>query len=88
MLSNISEKVRYKALRNSSSAFINRKDVRDAIFSRDDYKCVVCGSSDNLQIDHIHSVYSVLKKKYPIEKLNSEENLRTLCRHCNLSKLP
>lgn len=88
MLSNISEKVRYKALRNSSSAFINRKDVRDAIFSRDNNKCIICGSTDNLQIDHIHSVYSVIKGQYPLERLNSEENLRTLCNHCNASKKP
>ena len=88
MLSNISEKVRYKALRNSSSAFIKRMDVRSMIFSRDGYKCVICGSSDDLQIDHIHSVYSVIKGKFPIEKLNTIENLRTLCMHCNASKIP
>lgn len=88
MLSNISEKVRYKALRNSSSAFIKRIDVRNVIFARDNYKCVICGSSDDLQIDHIHSVYSVIKGKYPMEELNTIENLRILCKHCNASKIP
>lgn len=88
MLSNISERIRYKALRNSSSAFIKRKDVRDVVFERDKYKCQICGSSEQLEVDHINSVYSVLKDKYPMSKLNTLENLRTLCKSCNSRKAP
>ena len=80
--------VRYKALRNSSSGFIKRSDVRDYVFSRDGYKCVYCGSREHLQVDHIISVYAVLNGKLPIDDLNRAENLQTLCIRCNASKTP
>lgn len=87
LFSNTSEKIRYKALRNSSSAFIKRKDVREYIFKRDGYKCS-CGSTSNLEIDHINSVYSASRGKYPIKLLNTPDNLITICKHCNSSKRP
>ncbi len=88
MFYNISERIRYKALRNSSSAFIKRKDVRTIVFERDKYRCQICGSSEKLEVDHINSVYSVLKGRYPMSKLNTLENLRTLCGSCNSRKAP
>jgi 5-methylcytosine-specific restriction endonuclease McrA len=81
-------KTRYKALRNASSGFIKRKDVRDIIFKRDNYKCVICGGNKNLTIDHIISVWQVAKDNFPISLLNTEKNLRTLCQKCNFSKTP
>ena len=87
-LGNINPKIRYNALRNSSSAFIKRKDVREFILKRDNFKCVQCGSTDSLEIDHINSVYSVHIGKYDIQKLNTEQNLQTLCKQCNSSKMP
>ena len=88
LFSNISEKVRYKSLRNSSSAFIKRKDVREIVLKRGGYRCAICGSTDDLEIDHIYSVYSVLHGRYPLDKLNTSDNLRVLCKHCNSSKTP
>lgn len=81
-------RVRYKAIRNSSSSFIKRKDVREAILKRDDCKCTICGSKENLTIDHIISVYSVALKKYPLDLLNRKDNLRSLCLSCNCRKAP
>ena len=81
-------KIRYMAIRNSSSAFIKRHDVREIIFKRDNYKCVLCGSILDLQVDHTVSVYQVAKNKYPIEKLNVKSNLMTLCYKCNAGKAP
>jgi len=81
-------KLKYKKLRNSSSAFIKRKDVKDYIFKRDNYKCVLCGGKKNLQVDHIHSVWEVVHNKYPLELLNTEGNLQILCKKCNAGKSP
>jgi len=82
------ERLKYKTIRSSSSSFTQRKDVRDFIFKRDNYQCVLCGSKENLQLDHIHSIYQVANNLYPIELLNTEENLRTLCKKCNAGKTP
>ena len=82
------KKLHYKTIRNSSSSFTQQKNVRDFIFKRDNYQCVSCGSKDNLQLDHIHSIYQVANNLYPIELLNTENNLQTLCRKCNAGKSP
>lgn len=52
--------------------------LREEIFKNDEYKCVECGSTDNLSIDHI----------IPRSKggTNKKENLRTLCIKCNSKK--
>lgn len=51
------------------------KAKRARIYKRDGYKCLHCGSSRNLTLDHI----------VPISKHggSNEENLQTLCRRCN-----
>jgi len=82
------ERLKYKTIRNSSSSFTQRKDVRGFIFKRDKYQCVLCGSKENLQLDHVHSIYQVAKNLYPIELLNTEDNLQTLCKKCNERKSP
>lgn len=48
------------------------------VFAKDNFKCVKCGSEENLQIDHI----------YPRSKGggNEPDNLQTLCRSCNIRK--
>lgn len=81
-------KVRYDALRGTSSGFISKKEVRDAIMEKCDKKCVKCSSTDNLQVDHIVSVYLSAKGEFPIEELNTYENLTILCETCNLRKSP
>ena len=82
------QRVRYKAYRNISSSFIKRKDVRLYVLNRDNNKCQLCGSADNLQIDHIISVFLASGSRMSIYKLNSSGNLRTLCNKCNASKSP
>jgi len=81
-------KVRYKGLRMSSSNFIKRKDVRAFVFAKDDFQCVLCGSKDNLQVDHIISVHRAATGGFPICELNKLNNLQTLCSSCNAAKNP
>ncbi len=81
-------RIRYKALRNSSSGFIRRADVRQIIFEKYHGKCYICGSTDNLQIDHIISVYKFAVQRLPYKDLNKEENLALICRRCNCQKRP
>jgi len=76
---NKGEKAYKQYLRNEASNYIKRPAVREFILQRDNYKCVYCGSTENLQIDHIKSVYSGGE--------NSIDNLQTLCRSCNTGKL-
>ena len=52
--------------------------MRFAIYDRDHYRCRMCGSKYNLEIDHI----------YPISKggKSTFDNLQTLCHSCNVKK--
>ena len=54
------------------------KEVVDAVWKRDGGKCVYCGSTENLQLDHI----------IPFSKggATTVENLQLLCQKCNLQK--
>ena len=79
-------KVRLKSLRNSSSNFIKKKEVRKIIFDLYNNKCYLCDSKEDLQIDHIVSVYRCAKNEFPIQKLNSIENLALICKKCNCGK--
>lgn len=84
----IRKKEIFRRLRNVSTAFINRKDVKHSILSRDGYKCKICGSVEFLQIDHIVSVFACFHGEIHINELNKESNLQTLCRSCNAAKIP
>jgi len=79
---------KYKALRSSSSNFVSKKEVRSYIFERDNFKCVECGSTEMLTIDHINSVWSAFMGLSSIKKLNIKQNLQVLCLKCNSGKLP
>jgi hypothetical protein len=48
------------------------------VFRRDKFRCVVCGSNENLQIDHIRPVIA--------GGTHDKRNLQTLCKKCNLKK--
>ena len=51
---------------------------RNAIYQRDNYRCVYCGSQNNLTLDHV----------FPFSKGGQEtlNNLVTCCRSCNSRK--
>lgn len=51
---------------------------RKEIFDRDGWKCVFCGDTKNLQVDH----------KFPFSQGGTTEmgNLQTLCKQCNKEK--
>lgn len=51
------------------------KTLRESIFLRDGYKCLFCGSTEGLEIDHI--------KPVSVGGDNAADNLRTLCGPCN-----
>lgn len=53
-------------------------ETREAVFERDGNRCLKCGSSNDLSIDHI----------VPLSKGgdNDTNNLQTLCKTCNSSK--
>jgi hypothetical protein len=52
--------------------------LRQAVYERDAYRCVKCGSHKDLSLDHIH----------PESKggATTLKNLQTMCRPCNSSK--
>lgn len=82
-------RTRYKALRYSSDSFIHRPDVRQCIYQKNNGRCYLCGKTENLQIDHIVSVYRYAREKIePIKGLNSYDNLALICGSCNSKKTP
>lgn len=54
------------------------KAVRQAVYERDGHRCLECGTTENLSLDHI----------YPWSLGGSDDidNLQTLCRPCNSRK--
>ena len=55
---------------------INEVLMREAVYTRDNHKCVCCGSLDDLTLDHIKPKASKGAKWYI-------ENLQTMCGRCN-----
>ncbi len=54
-------------------------DLKEQVKSRDQYRCLCCGATKRLQVDHIASSYSGGGR-------NHLENLQTLCAECNSAK--
>lgn len=52
--------------------------LRQFVYERDGYRCVRCGATNDLTLDHVHP--------WVLGGVNSADNLRTLCRSCNSSK--
>ena len=80
MAMTFSAKLKYKHRRNTASKYTANPKIRAKIFSRDNYKCVLCGSTENLTIDHIISIYR--------GGTDDDDNLQTLCNRCNAGKAP
>jgi hypothetical protein len=51
---------------------------RERIYARDGFRCVECGTDEDLTLDHIHP--------RSLAGSDRDENLRTLCRPCNSRK--
>jgi 5-methylcytosine-specific restriction protein A len=51
------------------------RNTRRRILRRDGYRCVMCGSPDNLSVDHI------IPRVVRVD--NRDHNLRTLCQSCH-----
>lgn len=77
---NTSERLNYIHNRIRASAYTKKPEVRFRILQRDNYHCVQCGSTNNLTIDHIVSIYR--------GGTNKDTNLQTLCNSCNSRKSP
>lgn len=54
------------------------EQLRQAVFERNGFKCLHCGTPTNLTIDHIIPLFK--------GGTNDEFNLQTLCRSCNSKK--
>jgi len=52
--------------------------IKRDVYERDNHTCLVCGTTENLTIDHI--------KPRIMGGTNNINNLQTLCKHCNLEK--
>lgn len=52
--------------------------LRNAVYQRDGYRCLTCGSADRLSLDHV--------RPWSLGGKDTFENLRTLCLPCNWSR--
>lgn len=67
-----------KIFNNSNKRDVIPQEIMDAVWNRDQGKCVLCGTQENLEFDHI----------IPFSKggANTYRNLQILCKECNLKK--
>lgn len=80
-------RTRYKAMRNMSSYYTGRSDVREVILNKCGAKCYLCCAKGDLQVDHVISVYRFAKDRLPYRDLNKYENLMPICKRCNAAKI-
>lgn len=68
----------YDFRRKEACAFTSNPEFKQYIFNRDGRKCVKCGSTKKLTLDHI----------IPVAKggEDNENNIQILCKSCNSSK--
>lgn len=55
-----------------------RKIFRESVFKRDDYKCKLCGSTNNLDAHHITDRHLIINDGYVLS------NGITVCESCHL----
>lgn len=68
----------YAFRREEANLHIAKPSVRKRIFKRDGHRCLHCGNTKSLSVDHVVAVSN--------GGGNEDENLQTLCRSCNSSK--
>lgn len=68
----------YAFRREEANLHIANRSVRKRIFKRDGQRCLHCGKTKSLSVDHVVAVVN--------GGGNDDENLQTLCRSCNSSK--
>lgn len=61
------------------------KAARAAVLERDGYACLVCGSEEDLEVDHIEPLAQVLAAG-DLALAFDPDNLQTLCRPCHTAK--
>ena len=68
---------RFRLKSQKRSRFI-KQNVKDQVWRRDEGKCTICGTQENLEFDHI----------IPFSKggMNTYRNLQLLCQKCNSRK--
>jgi len=59
------------------------KSKRKEILKRDNYKCIICGSSTGLNVHHKQYHFSTRLKKYREPWEYSNKYLITLCESCH-----
>ena len=68
--------------KTNEKIFVKRRNIKEStrnrIFKRDNYTCGLCGSTENLQIDH--------KIPFSMGGKTCFDNLQTLCLSCNTKK--
>lgn len=57
--------------------------LRAHILERDGHQCVLCGSTDQLEVDHITALATIKDVGERDRMTWDETNLRTLCKPCN-----
>lgn len=87
IIGGLNKKEAFKVFRSSCSGFIKKESVRKIILIKSNNKCVLCDSINNLQVDHIISVFRCFLNE-KIFECNIESNLQILCKKCNTSKTP
>lgn len=80
-------KLAFKKFRNTSGYYVYKKEIRQYIFDKYNNMCALCGSENNLEIDHIKSVKRCFTEE-DFDFCNTIENLQSLCKTCNCSKIP
>jgi len=68
----------------------NREPIKPGeryrILERDGFRCVACGSSENLHVGHLLSVDDAVKQDIPKEVYEHDQNKAAMCEQCNLGQ--
>ena len=64
--------------RRNASVFISKTSTREEVFNLYGHKCLCCGATENITIDHVISVKN--------GGVNEIKNMQPLCKSCNSRK--